>query len=143
MANRARNLLRDAGIASQIKPLRERGPAAGAGIFLTAEYTGGAAGFSALGRRGKPAERVAEEACRDLLRHHQDDAASAIDPHLADQLITPLALAAGDSVLTTGQITEHTSTTIRIVQQFLDARIQVESHGIGGTIRIEGIGYHV
>ena len=142
MANRARNLLETAGIASQVKPLRERGPAAGAGIFLTAEYTVGPAGFSALGQRGKPAERVAEEACDLLLRHHQDQAA-AIDPHLADQLILPLALAAGDSTLTTSQITEHTLTNIRIVRKFLAAGIQVERNGEGGTIRVKGIGYHV
>jgi RNA 3'-terminal phosphate cyclase (ATP) len=143
MANRAHNLLQAAGYAGRIKPLRERGPAAGAGIFLTTEYTGGLAGFSALGRRGKPAEKVAEEVCNDLLRHHQDEAASAIDPHLADQLILPLALAAGDSAFTTSQITGHTSTTIQLVRQFLDAQIQVESRGKGGTIRIKGIGYHV
>jgi len=52
MVDRARNVLRTAGIASQVQPLRERGPAAGAGIFLVAEYSNGAAGFSAIGRRG-------------------------------------------------------------------------------------------
>ncbi len=143
MADRARKLLDVAGIASRIEPLRARGPAPGAGIFLTANYASGAAGFSALGRRGWPAERVAEEACRHLLAHHQDENASAIDPYLADQLLLPLALAEGESTLSTSRITEHTLTNIRVLQRFLDARIELERQGDGGRIAIQGIGYHV
>ena len=143
MADRARNMLGAAGIASRIKPLRARGPAAGAGIFLTAEYANGAAGFSALGRKGRPAERVAEEACERLLLHDRDETAAAIGAHLADQLVLPLALAAGYSAFTTSRITEHTLTNIRVVRQFLDTQIKVERHGDGGRIEIQGIGYHV
>jgi RNA 3'-terminal phosphate cyclase (ATP) len=143
MTNRARNILHQAKLASQVKPLRERGPAAGAGIFLTAHYTNGSAGFSALGRRGKPAEKVAEEACNALLQHHQNEAAAAVDPHLADQLVLPLALAAGDSTFTTGRVTQHLLTNIHIVQQFLGIQVRVERRGDGGTINIKGIGYHV
>jgi len=138
MADRARNLLRDAGIPSQIRPVRERGPAAGAGIFLTAEYANGPAGFAALGRRGRPAEKVAQDACAGLLRHHAGDA--PVDRHLADQLILPLALAAGESAFRTGQITPHTLTNIHIVQQFLDISIRVEHKGDGGLILITGHG---
>ncbi len=141
MASRANSLLRSADLPGQVQPLRERGPAAGAGIFLTAEYEGGPAGFSALGERGKPSEAVAEEACEALLRHHESGA--AVDPHLADQLILPLALAAGDSTLTVSQITQHTLTNIHIIQQWLEASIQVEQTTRGGTIAIKGIGYHV
>jgi RNA 3'-terminal phosphate cyclase (ATP) len=38
MANRAENLLQQANLPAQIQPVRERGVAPGAGIFLTAEY---------------------------------------------------------------------------------------------------------
>jgi RNA 3'-terminal phosphate cyclase (ATP) len=143
MANRAMNLLGEAGIGSRVVALRERGPAPGAGIWLTAEYEGGPAGFSALGERGKPAERVAEEAVAELLRHHEAGEGAAVDPHLADQLILPLALAGGRSVYGTSEVTKHTTTHIEIVRQFLDARIDVEGTEFGGMIRIEGIDYHV
>ena len=33
-------------------------------VFLQADYEGAAAGFSSLGKRGKPAEEVADEVCR-------------------------------------------------------------------------------
>ncbi len=142
MASRANNLLRGAGMTGRVEALRARGAAAGAGIFLTAEYAHGPAGFSALGRKGLPAEKVAEEACEGLFEHHQDVPA-AVDPHLADQLIVPLALAAGNSAFTTSKITRHTLTSIHIVRQFLEAGIEVEHRGEGGTVYISGIGYHV
>lgn len=141
MANRATNLLRQAGLASKVQPVRERGPAAGAGIFLTAEYEHGCGGFSALGRKGKPAEEVAQEACDLLFSHHRSP--GAVDPYLADQLILPLALARGKSTLNTSKVTQHTLTVIHVVSQLLDARILVQSGKSGGTISIEGIGYHV
>jgi RNA 3'-terminal phosphate cyclase (ATP) len=143
MADRARKLLDAAGIASRIEPLRARGPAAGAGIFLTANYAHGTAGFSALGRKGRPAETVAEEACQHLLAHHQDENAPALDPHLADQLLLPLALAEGVSAFITSRITEHTLTNIHVLQRFLDVQIELERQGDGGRIKIQGIGYHV
>lgn len=142
MASRANNLLRGAGLTARVEALRAKGAAAGAGIFLTADYANGPAGFSALGRRGLPAEKVAEGACETFFEHHQDVAA-AVDPFLADQLVVPLALAAGDSAYTTSKITQHTLTSIHIVRQFLETGIEVERRGEGGTVRISGVGYHV
>ena len=82
------------------------------------------AGFSALGARGqnllnalpmKPAKR--------WQIFWQSDA--AIEPHLADQLILPMALAKGESRFTTSQITRHLTTNIWLVQQFLPVRFEV------------------
>ena len=47
----------------------------GAGIFIAAEYEQLNASFSGFGRRGKPAELVAEEAVAALREHH----ASGVD----------------------------------------------------------------
>jgi RNA 3'-terminal phosphate cyclase (ATP) len=143
MANRAMNLLREAGVHGEVRALRERGPGPGAGIWLTADYEWGPAGFSALGERGKPAERVAEEAVEKLLRHRRAGAEAAVDPHLADQLILPLALANGISTYGTSEITKHTTTNAHIVRQFVDARIDVEPTEFGGLVHIEGVDYHV
>jgi RNA 3'-terminal phosphate cyclase (ATP) len=143
MANRAMNLLAEEGMSSQVVAKRERGPAPGAGIWLTAEYACGPAGFSALGKRGKPAEHVAEEAVDNLLRHHRAGADATVDPHLADQLMLPLALADGPSVYSTSEITSHTLTNARIIRQFLATRINTEPTVFGGVIEIEGIGHHV
>ena len=65
---------------------RIKGESVGQGtlVFLNAEFENAKAGFSALGARGKRAERVADEACQALETFLESDA--AIEPYLADQL---------------------------------------------------------
>jgi len=92
-------------------------------VFLWAEFENVVAGFTAYGRLGKRAEEVAEDACREFLIYQ--DSGAALDPHLADQVILPLALAAGESAFTTSQITEHLRTNVWVVEQFLGPRFQV------------------
>ena len=95
----------------------------GAFVFLKAEFENAQAGFSALGARGKRAERVADEACQALADFLVSG--TAIEPHLADQLILPMALAKGESCFTTSQITRHLTTNIWLVQQFLPVQFEV------------------
>jgi RNA 3'-terminal phosphate cyclase (ATP) len=96
------------------------------------EFAGGArAGFTAFGRKGLPAERVAEAACQDLLEFYQGHDAS-VDEHLADQLIVPLSLAAAESRFTTVQISRHLRTNMWVVEQFELARFQV----VGQTVTV-------
>ena len=104
---------------------RVKGESIGQGtlVFLKAEFENVQAGFSVLGARRKPAERVADEACRALVDFLESDA--VIDPHLADQLILPMALATGESRFTTSQITRHLTTNIWLVQQFLPVQFEV------------------
>jgi len=123
MANRARNVLADAGLQADVTPARERGAGPGAGVFLVAEYEHSLAGFSALGAKGKPSEQVADEACRDLLAHHA--ARAPVDEHLADQLLLPMALAAGRSEFRAARVTQHLLTNAHIIQQFIPARIEI------------------
>jgi RNA 3'-terminal phosphate cyclase (ATP) len=73
--------------------------------------------FSSFGRRGVPAETVAEEAVAPTLAYLATPVAAG--PHLADQLLLPLALAGG--AFTTLSPTLHTTTNARIIAAFLDA----------------------
>jgi RNA 3'-terminal phosphate cyclase (ATP) len=140
MANRAGNLLRDAGFRAQITPRREMCAGAGAGIYMTAEYDHASAGFSAIGERGKPYERVAEEACNLLLEFHRSGA--AVDRYLADQLLLPLALAEGRSSFITERITGHLITNAHIIKEFVDAKISIYGEaGEPGAVEVTGIGY--
>jgi RNA 3'-terminal phosphate cyclase (ATP) len=93
-------------------------------LFLWADFENVMAGFTGYGRLGKPAEEVAEDACREFLSYQNSGA--ALDPHLADQVILPLALAAGESSFTTSQITEHLWTNVWVAEQFLGPRFKVE-----------------
>ncbi len=106
-------------------------------FFLLAEFDNVRAGFTSLGRRGKPAERVAEEACADFLSYHESGA--ALDRYLADQLILPMALAERESSFTTCRITQHLLTNIWVVEQFLQTRFIVEgAEGKAGKVVIRG-----
>ena len=104
---------------------RVKGESIGQGtlVFLKAEFENVQVGFSALGARGKRAEGVADEACQALADFLKSDA--AIEPHLADQLVLPMALAKGESRFTTSQITRHLTTNIWLVQQFLPVQFEV------------------
>ncbi|MBN2392359.1 MAG: RNA 3'-phosphate cyclase, partial [Anaerolineae bacterium] len=111
MSDRARALLSQAGLPRvSIEPQHVTSPGTGAGIFLTVQYAQARAGFSALGRRGLPAEEVAELACRELLDHHRSSA--AVDPHLCDQLVLPFVLAQGTSAAAVSRVTKHLLTNV-------------------------------
>ena len=81
--------------------------------------------FVGLGERGKPAETVADEAVDELLAYESATRA-AIDPHSADQLLIPLALAPGRSEYTVSEVTGHLRTNALTLRAFLDREITVE-----------------
>ncbi len=93
-------------------------------LFLLVTCEGGRGGFSSLGEMGKPAERVADEACDQVFAYL--DRAGVADAHLADQLLLPMALAPGSSSLTTTRVTEHLLTNGWVVEQFLPGRVRIE-----------------
>ena len=93
----------------------------GSFLFLLAEYGETLAGFSSLGARGKPAEKVADEAVDSLNDYVGSD--GCVDPHLADQLPAFMGLAKGNSSFTTTEMTDHLFTNLWVIEQFLDIEI--------------------
>jgi RNA 3'-terminal phosphate cyclase (ATP) len=100
----------------------EEAPSLGAGtfLFLHTMFENSAAGFSALGKRGKRAEEVGREAAQELLLFL--DSGAALDPHSADQLIPYLASIGGKHVFSTSFITQHLLTNIWVVRKFFPHR---------------------
>jgi RNA 3'-terminal phosphate cyclase (ATP) len=106
-------------------------------LFLLVRTEGSQAGFSSLGERGKPAERVADEACDALSDYVRRPGAA--DPHLADQLLMPMVLARGSSAVTTTRVTEHLRTNQWVVERFLPGRVHVEGAvGEPGRVTVQG-----
>ncbi|OGO41274.1 MAG: hypothetical protein A2Z04_04570 [Chloroflexi bacterium RBG_16_57_9] len=136
-ARRAVQRLEAAGIRCQTPEIVDApSPGTGTAVFLRAEYESALAGFTGLGARGKPSEAVADEAVDAFLAHHRSGA--PIDPHLADQLILPLALTSQPSVFTTSVVTQHLLTNAWVVQQFLDVDIRISGNeGSAGRVVIE------
>lgn len=129
--------LRSNGVNARIDVVDAPSKGKGTVVFVWAEFEHVLAGFTSLGERGKPAEHVAEEAVRHLLEYLQGDA--ALEEHLADQLVLPLALANGVSRLSTTAVTGHLLTNAWVVNHFFPGSVQVEgSEGGPGTCTIAG-----
>jgi len=97
------------------------------------------AGFDALGARGKPAEKVADEAADAFLDFRERRA--AVDRHLADQMVLYLARARGRSSLITPEITLHLLTNLWVIEQFLGPIFEVKGElGERGEIGCRGGG---
>jgi RNA 3'-terminal phosphate cyclase (ATP) len=133
MTDRARSLLGEADISTEIQPERVRATCPGAGIFLTANYEHSVAGFSALGERGKASEVVAEEAVAAFQAFHRSGA--AIDRHLADQLLLPAALADGETVYTAESVDRHLGSCAWVVERLGIAKVRIERRA-DGTARV-------
>lgn len=123
MADRARGSLGSLNVPVQIEPQLVAAASTGAGIFLLADYQDCPASFSAYGRIGKPSEAVADHAVSALLEHHAS--AGAIEVHLADQLLLPLAIASGASMFTTQRAANHLVTNAWTIGQFKIADISI------------------
>jgi len=134
-AKSAESLLRRAGYTPQIARITPQASGPGTAVYLQAEYEHVRAGFIAYGRRGKPAEAVAQEATEAFLAY--DRTGAALDPHLADQLILPMALADGPSVFFTSEITDHLLTNLWVVQHFIDVHVEIEGKkGTPGKVTV-------
>jgi len=119
----------------------ENAPSSGQGtvLFLHAQCEGGGGGFTSLGKKGKRAEEIANEACDECIKFL--NSRGVIDIHLADQLVPYMALAKGRSTLITERITEHLLTNIWIIEQFLPVTFDIEKET--GKIEVDGIGWRI
>lgn len=95
--------------------------------------------FAGFGQRGVPAERVAQQAWNEALEYQRAEV--PVGPHLADQLMLPLALAAGlhgaASAFRTMPLTLHSTTHLALVQRFLELTVDVETAPDGNcTVRL-------
>jgi RNA 3'-terminal phosphate cyclase (ATP) len=138
---RRQALRRLSGYSNQIdiEPRDLPAPSPGTFLLLLAEFDGSRCCYVALGARGKPAERVADEAVDALAEFLATD--GAVDQFLADQLLVPLTLAAGISEIRTSKVTEHLVTNAKLACRFIPAAVSVAGDiGRPGVVRISGIG---
>jgi RNA 3'-terminal phosphate cyclase (ATP) len=124
MVGRASEMLAGHAERLLLRPERLQASCAGAAICLTARYEEGSVGFNALGKRGLPAEEVAEAAVRQFLRFEASGA--SVDEHLADQLLLPMALASDPSVFLCPQASSHLRTNAWVIERFGVARVEID-----------------
>jgi len=108
-------------------------PSKGCFVLLEAVFEQGRAAFGLLGERRVRAEVLGDRAARHVLKFLDTDE-GAVDPHLADQLVLPLALAGGGGTITTPAVTGHLQTVAEVVSQFgVPARTWGRRGGPGGV----------
>ncbi|MGV3614932.1 MAG: RNA 3'-terminal phosphate cyclase [Fimbriimonas sp.] len=117
-------------LPSPSRILRMDKPSLGAGAAAFVAVRGGDvyAGFTGLGAKGKPMERVSEEA-GEAYRVWAATSAT-VDEHLADQLVLPACFAKGSSAWRTSEVTEHLRTMGWLVPQFLSVGIEIGEDGV-------------
>ncbi|MBS1246539.1 MAG: 3-phosphate cyclase [Proteobacteria bacterium] len=82
--------------------------------------------FSAFGRRGLPAEQVAQQVVEQVRRYLQ--AGVPVGRHLADQLLLPMALAGGGMFVTL-KPSLHTLTNMEVIKTFMNVDLRAEEIG--------------
>jgi RNA 3'-terminal phosphate cyclase (ATP) len=128
------------GLSATIDLLPMTAPSPGTFLLLLARFEHSQACFCALGARGKPAERVADEAATELLQFLSTEA--TVDHHLADQILLPAALAKGISEWRTDRVTLHLTTNAAVITRLLPVRVAVEGEiDREGRVVVEGAGY--
>lgn len=104
-------------------------------ILLKAVHEKSQACYVGLGERGKPAEKVADEAAEALLVFMATD--GAIDEYLADQLLVPLTFTPGISELQTSRVTQHLITNAEVIRAFTRTEIKIDGElGEPGLVRV-------
>jgi RNA 3'-terminal phosphate cyclase (ATP) len=104
----------------------------GAALLVAGSCQRGHFGFVALGQKGKPIEKVAEEATTAFWRWFEGGAVT--EEHLADQLVLPLALAGGESRWTTQQASLHLRTVLWVAEHFLPIGYAIEERPDGSAL---------
>jgi RNA 3'-phosphate cyclase len=111
-------------------------PGKGTLLFLQADFEQTTCSYFGLGALGKRAEQVADEAVDALEGFLAAD--GAVDEHLADQLLLPLAFADGASQYSTSRVTRHLLTNAEVIQAFLPTRVNVlGEEGQPGMVTIQ------
>ncbi len=131
--------LADLGYPVEIDVQTLPSPGKGTFLLLQAEFESGQACYFGLGARGKPAERVADEAADALYTFLHGG--GVVDEYLADQLLLPLAIADGDSEFRTSKVTQHLLTNAEVIRAFGAAEIDISGElDQSGVIEIRPLG---
>lgn len=107
----------------------------GGALVLWAETDATFLGADSLAERGKPSERIGEEAAASL--RADIESAATLDVHASDQLLVYLARARGPSRFRVREISGHLDTMVWLLPQFLPCHFAVSRHGAGWQVSVE------
>jgi RNA 3'-terminal phosphate cyclase (ATP) len=110
----------------------------GNALMATLAYQHVSEVVTAFGEKGVSAEQVAGALFKEVRSHQASE--GALGQHLADQWMLPLVLAVvarrGAASFTCTEMTEHASTNIGVIEQFLPVRFDVETTLACSRVRV-------
>jgi RNA 3'-terminal phosphate cyclase (ATP) len=132
-----RQSLQSAGWPLPAVTVREAEESKGPGnaVSVRAIYEEAEEVFTGIGQRGKRAETVAKEAADASLRWLM--AGVPVGPHLADQLLLPLALAKGGRFATLAPLDAHVPTNAEVISRLTGASTRFTNHGERVIVEVE------
>ncbi|MFN4196441.1 MAG: RNA 3'-terminal phosphate cyclase, partial [Caldimicrobium sp.] len=130
-AQAAYELLSNANFPVEISKIKLPSASPGTMLFVYGKDGKKRAGFTALGKKGIPAEKVGKEAASAFLNFLESNA--QVDPYLGDQLLLPITLVLLQNnekffTYTVSKITNHLLTQAWLIPQFLD-KIKIKIFG--------------
>ena len=131
----ATKLLSEHGFESHTQTALEKTFSPGTSITLVAHCENTILGADNIGKLGIRAEDIGKQCANELIASIKSNA--ALDKWVADQILIFLALANGKSQVTVEQLTEHCQTNIRVIEEMLDVKLEVDKN----LISVYGIGY--
>ena len=107
----------------------------GGALVLWADTQATVLGSDSLAERGKPSERIGEEAAASL--RAELGAEATLDVHAADQLLVYLSRAEGPSQFRVRVVSGHLETMMWLIPQFLSCRFAVAREEGGFQVHVE------
>ena len=104
-------------------------------MVLWSECEAALVGADSLAERGKPSERVGEEAAASL--RGEIESRATLDIHAADQLLIYLARANGPSEFRVRAVSGHLETMMWLIPQFVPCRFAVTREADGWRVSVE------
>ncbi|MDB4947001.1 MAG: 3-terminal phosphate cyclase [Labilithrix sp.] len=117
----AAELLGDSSVDMASEIVESAGPGNAMWLVARDEATGVTNVFSGFGEAGVPAEDVGRGVAESFLAWRASG--TSIEPHLADQVMLPVALAGGGS-FTCNELTLHARTNMAVIQAFTGHRLR-------------------
>lgn len=118
----------------ELKVERVESPGPGNALCLDLRHAHLTTVITRIGEKGVLAEEVARQAAREA-RTYLDAPGAAVDEHLADQLLIPMAIAGGGAFTTT-EPSLHTRTNAAVIARFLPVEFDL-SPAAGGAWRVQ------
>ena len=114
-------------------------PGPGNVVTVTLRYEDISCVFQSIGKRGKKAEKVAIEAYRAAISHHESK--MPVENHLTDQLLIYLGLVS-EGVILTSELSLHSRTNVEVIEKFLPVKFKVTEMTGGWQINCKKLTFH-